>query len=159
MLSKQKKEEEMTARVGIDFGGVVVRNRKLVRGEDTGLAGFHKAEAAQAGVFEAFREIISICGGRVWIISKARPRMQARTQAWLDTVDFFSRTGLEADHVRFCLERQEKEAICRELEISHFIDDHVHVMQILRHTVPHLYFFREKDGERYCPPWATLVPN
>ena len=79
-------------RIGIDFGGVIVRNRKLVRDEDTGLAGSDKAAVAQDGVFDAIHEIIS----------KAGPRMQARTRAWLDTVDFFSRTGLEADHVRFC---------------------------------------------------------
>jgi hypothetical protein len=110
-------------------------------------------------VFDAIHKIISICEGRVWIISKAGPRMQARTRAWLDTVDFFSRTGLDVEHVRFCLERQEKEAICRELGISHFVDDHVHVMQILRHTVPHLYFFGEQGRKRFCPPWATFVSN
>ena len=146
-------------RVGIDYGGVIVRNRKLVRGEDTGLAGFHTPEAAQPGVFDAMREIISICDGHVWIVSKAGSRMQERTRAWLDTVDFFTRTGLDVDHVRFCFERQEKGAICRELGISHFVDDHVHVMQILRYSVPHLYFFREQGGERFCPPWATLVSD
>jgi len=73
-------------RIGIDFGGVIVRNRKLVRDEDTGLAGSDKAAVAQDGVFDAIHEIIS----------KAGPRMQARTRAWLDTVDFFSRTGLDA---------------------------------------------------------------
>ena len=146
-------------RIGIDFSGVIVRNRKLVRDEDTGLAGSDKAAVAQDGVFDAIHEIISICDGGVWIISKAGPRMQARTRAWLDTVDFFSHTGLDADHVRFCLKRQEKEVICRELEISHFVDDHVHVMQILRHTVPHLYFFAAQGRERFCPPWATSVSN
>ena len=153
------KEQQTAARVGIDFGGVIVRNRKLVRGEDTGLAGCDKAAVAQDGVFDAIHEIISICEGRVWIISKAGPRMQARTHAWLDTVDFFSRTGLDADHLRFCLNRQEKAVICRELEISHFVDDHVHVMQILRHTVPHLYFFGAQGRERFCPPWATCISN
>ena len=143
------KEQQAMTRIGIDFGGVIVRNRKLVRDEDTGLAGSDKAAVAQDGVFDAIHDIIS----------KAGPRMQARTRAWLDTVDFFSHTGLDADHVRFCLKRQEKEAICRELEISHFVDDHVHVMQILRHTVPHLYFYGAQGRERFCPPWATSVSN
>ena len=77
------KEQQAMTRIGIDFGGVIVRNRKLVRDEDTGLAGSDKAAVAQDGVFDAIHEIIS----------KAGPRMQARTRAWLDTVDFFSRTG------------------------------------------------------------------
>ena len=87
------KEQQAMTRIGIDFGGVIVRNRKLVRDEDTGLAGSDKAAVAQDGVFDAIHDIISICDGGVWIISKAGPRMQARTRAWLDTVDFFSRTG------------------------------------------------------------------
>ena len=89
----------MTAAVGIDFCGVIVRNRRLVRGEDTGLAGFRTPEATQPGVFDAIREIVSICDGHVWIVSKAGSRMQERTRAWLDTVDFFSRSGLDVEHL------------------------------------------------------------
>ena len=146
-------------RVGIDFGGVIVRNRKLVRGEDTGLAGFHTPEAAQPSVFDAMRGTISICDGHVWIVFKAGSRMQERTRAWLGAVDCFSRAGLDVEHLRFCQQREEKGAICRELGISHFVDGHVHVMQIFRYTVPHAYFFREQGGERFCPPWATSVSN
>ena len=152
-------DEKAMVRVGIDFGGVVVRNQKLVRGEDTGLADFHTPKVAQPGVFDAIREVVSICDGQVWIVSKAGSRMQERTRAWLRTVDFYSRTGLDIEHLRFCQEREEKGTICLELGVSHFVDDHVHVMQILRHTVPHLYFFREQGGEKFCPPWATLVSN
>jgi hypothetical protein len=68
--------------LSIDFGGVIVRNRKFVRGEDTGLTGFEKAEVAQDRMFVAMREIDSICDGQVWIISKASPRMQDRTLVW-----------------------------------------------------------------------------
>lgn len=149
----------MKACVGIDFGGVIVKNRKLSPNEDTGLVGTDKAEVAQDGVFEAIREIVLICDGLVWIVSKAGPRMQSRTREWLNAVDFFSRTGLDPYNIRFCLERQEKERICHELRIGHFIDDRIHVMQILRHTVPHLYLFGERGDERLCPPWATFVSD
>jgi len=147
----------MWPRVGIDFGGVIVKHRKRIQGEDTGVAVFEDAELAQDGVFDAIREIVSMSGGLVWIVSKAGPQMQARTRAWLDSVEFFSRTGLDSEHVRFCAERQDKESICRELRITHFVDDRVHVMQILRYAVPHLYLFGEQGGERFCPPWATFV--
>jgi hypothetical protein len=135
-------------RVGIDYGGVIVISRKLVRGEDTGLAGFYTPEAAQTGVFDAMREIISICDSDVWIVYKAGSRMQERTRAWLDTVDCFSRSGLDVEHLRFCQQWEEKGAICQELGIYHFVDGYVHVIQILRCTVPHVYFFREQGGER-----------
>jgi hypothetical protein len=85
--------------------------------------------------------------------------MRSRSLAWLRAVGFFARTGLADDHVRFCLEREGKEAICRELGISHFVDDRIHVMQILRHAVPHLYLFGGEEEERACPPWATFVSD
>jgi hypothetical protein len=110
-------------------------------------------------MFECVRAIAGACAGRIWIVSKAGPGMQARTLAWLHAVNFFARTDLKQDHVRFCLSRHEKETICRELEISHFLDDRVHVMQILRTAVPHLYLFGERGEERYCPPWATFVSS
>jgi hypothetical protein len=85
--------------------------------------------------------------------------MQERTLAWMQSVDFFSRTGVQPDHVCFCLQREDKGLICRELGISHFIDDRVHIMQILRGVVPHLCLFGEPGAERFCPPWATFATN
>lgn len=83
--------------------------------------------------------------------------MQERTLSWLQSVDFFSRTGVQPDHVRFCLQLEDKKTICRDLRITNFIDDRVHVMQILRGAVPHLCLFGEPQGERFCPPWATFA--
>jgi hypothetical protein len=34
--------------------------------------------------------------------------MQERTLSWFQSVDFCSRTGLQPDHVRFCLQREGK---------------------------------------------------
>ena len=147
----------MNARIGIDFGGVIVRNLHEVTGEDTSLQNSSGEQAARAGAFDAIRHLCSACDGQVWIVSKAGPRMQERTLTWLQSVDFFSRTGLEPDHVRFCLQREDKATVCRELEISHFIDDRVHVMQILRGVVPHICLFGEPGAERFCPPWASFA--
>ena len=69
--------------------------------------------------------------------------MQELTLSWLQSVDFFSRTDLQPDHVCFCLQREDKENICRGLRITHFIDDRVHIMQILRRVVPRLCLFGE----------------
>jgi hypothetical protein len=61
--------------------------------------------------------------------------------------------------VRFCLQREDKASICREVEIRHFIDDRVHVMQILRGVVPHLCLFGEPGAERLCPPWSFFASS
>jgi hypothetical protein len=145
--------------VGIDFGGVIVRRGGQTARDDTSLASSDGTEIAQDGVFDAIREIVALCEGKVWIVSKARPHMQSRTRAWLEAVDFYSRTGMDPEHVRFCLEREDKEHICRELGLTHFIDDRVQLMQILRRAVPHLFLFGEQEDERLCPRWATFVSS
>jgi hypothetical protein len=145
------------ARIGIDFGGVVVTAGGAGTRGDTSLAGAELEEVVQPGVFEAVRELVERCAGRVWIVSKARPHMQARSRGWLEAVDFHGRTGLPREHVRFCLEREDKAALCRELAVTHFVDDRVALMQILRGVVPHLYLFGDPRDARGCPPWATFV--
>jgi hypothetical protein len=149
----------MNARIGIDFGGVIVRNLHEDTGEDTSLQNSSGEQAAIDGALDAIRQLCSACNGQVWIVSKASPRMQERTLSWLQSVHFFSCTGLQPDHVRFCLQREDKATICRELEITHFIDDRVHVMQILRGVVPQLCLFGAPGAERFCPPWATFATN
>jgi hypothetical protein len=146
-------------RIGLDFGGVIVANHKAVPGEDTGLASSGHGQAAMPGAIHAVRELISLSGGQVWIISKAGPRMQARTLEWLEGTGFHGQTGLPVENVRFCLERTDKAELCRELGITHFVDDRVHVMQILRHVVPALFMFGDLGGERFCPPWAIYVSD
>ena len=132
-------------------------HRKDVLGEDTSLKGSDGYQVTRDGTFDAVRQIVTACDGRVWIVSKAGRRMQELTLAWLDAVDFYSRTGLKRDHVRFCLKREDKEKICRDLEINYFIDDRIHIMQILRYAVPNLYLFGDQGDKKFCPPWATFV--
>ena len=83
--------------------------------------------------------------------------MQAKTLAWLDAVDFYSRTGLDKSHVEFCLERRDKAVICQKLEITLFIDDRVPIMQILRSVVPNVHFYGEETAKGFCSPWAMFV--
>jgi len=144
--------EGKNARIRIDFDGVIVRNHHEDRGEDTSLNNSSGSEAARDGAVDAIRQLCFACDGRVWIDSKAGQRMQERSLSWLQSVDFFSRTGVQPDHVHFCLQRENRALICRELGISYFIDNRVHVMQILRGVVPHLCLFGEPGAERFCRP-------
>lgn len=146
-------------RVGLDFGGVIVRGHKGASGEDTKLKGEEGVEVLHPGALKAVARLVSARDGAVWIVSKAGPRTHARTLAWLGAVDFFSRTGLGAEHVQFCARREDKKAICTALGLTHFVDDRIHVMQILRGTVPHLYLFGASEDRRYCLPWATFVQS
>lgn len=149
----------MGIRIGLDFGGVIVKFRDRSAREDTSLNGTDGIEIAHDGVLDGINAMVSQTGGSVWIVSKAGPKMQETTRNWLDSVDFFSQTGMARENLRFCLERSEKEGICKSLDISHFVDDRVHIMQILRHCVPHLFLFGPEENRRFCPPWASFVTN
>lgn len=149
----------MDIRIGLDFGGVIVKAHGSNASEDTTIVAGHRMEAVQDGAINGIKTMVSITGGAVWIVSKAGPKMQQVTREWLDAIDFYSKTGIARDHLHFCHERPQKEAICKSLNITHFVDDRLHIMQILRHCVPNLFLFGTEENKRFCPPWASFVLN
>ena len=136
-------EREM--RLGIDIGRVIIDGPHHPGGGDT--AFFHGDEATMLatpevpGAAEAIARLVTRFGGRVWLVSKCGPRIQARTLRWLDGHDLYGRTGLPREHVRFCRRRADKRAHCAELGLTHFVDDHPEVHQAIRGVVEHQYFF------------------
>ncbi len=85
--------------------------------------------------------------------------MERHTRDWLHASDFYQTTGLSPEHVRFCRERAGKRPICDELPITHFADDRINLMQILRETVPHLYRFAAESERRFTLRFATHVSS
>jgi hypothetical protein len=58
--------------------------------------------------------------------------------------------------VRFCLKRPEKAVHCRELQITHFIDDRTDVLEAMLGVVPNLYLFGPQADR---PPGMVHVPG
>lgn len=145
--------------LGIDFGGVIVPLLDGTRGRDTQFAERFLSTVPNPGAFQAIASLAQAFGGRVWIVSKAGERTEAITRQWLRAHAFFNETGVDGIHLRFCRERIQKRVVCEELGVSHFVDDRVHVMQILRGTVPHLYHFGAPAAGRTACPWATPVAD
>lgn len=100
--------------------------------------------------------------GRVYLVSKAGWRTAETTRRWLAHIDFFGRTGLSAAHVHFVPKRPDKAPVCEQLGVTHFIDDHVDVLQHLG-SVPFRYLFtggiRPDKVPRNAPSWATVVED
>jgi len=140
-------------RLGVDIGRVIIHGD----GPDTSFVGGSEADALKApalsGAFEALARLNTFFDGRVWLVSKCGPRIQARTRAWLGEHRFFACTGIAPDHVHFCRERPEKAAICRNLGITCFVDDRVDVLEAMRGIVPHRFLF----GARSAPA-VEIVP-
>lgn len=79
----------------------------------------------------------------IWIVSKCGPRVQELTLGWLEVLDFWNKTGVPRENIRFCLKYWEKGPICKELGITHFIDDRPKVLDCLT-TVDICYAFNPK---------------
>ena len=154
----------MVPALGIDIGRVIIDGPADSR-RDTGF--FHGDEAAMLatpempGAFDTIRRLVDRFDGRVWLVSKCGPRVEARTGRWLQARDFFARTGVPPEHVRFCRRRAEKRAHCVALGLTHFVDDHPDVHAAIRGAVRHQYFFgpqREPvpDYGEAAPTWADV---
>lgn len=138
-------------RLGIDFGGVIVPAANFGALEKSSILHPDPEVALKTGplpgAIESVGQLVAALEGRVWIVSKAFPRTEARTLQWMSHWNFFGATGMCPDQVRFCRERGRKRDHCKELGITHFIDDRLDIMQILKGQVDHLFLFGPKRGD------------
>jgi hypothetical protein len=132
---------EREPRLGIDIGRVII------------IDGWQEVP----GAVDAIARLVPVFGGRVWLVSKCGPRMRELTLRWLAAHDFHRRSGVPADHVRFCRTRPEKRGYCVELRLTHFVDDHPEVHAAIRGTVDHQYLFG--PPRRPVPPYAEAAPT
>ncbi|HEX6454015.1 MAG TPA: hypothetical protein VF060_31700 [Trebonia sp.] len=153
--------ESREPRLGIDIGNVIINGPAHPGGGDT--AFFQGDEATMIatpemdGAAAAIGRLTALLDGRVWLVSKCGPRVQARTLSWLEGHDFYQRTGLPRDHVRFCRTRPEKRPHCEELGLAHFVDDHPEVHEAIRGAVSHQYFFGPQA--KPVPSWGICAPT
>jgi hypothetical protein len=153
-------------RLGIDIGRVLIAPDGGGSADTSFIGGKLAAALATppyAGMFDAVPELVRLFGGAVWLVSKCGPSVQEKSRRWLDHHDFHRRTGIPRDHVRFCLQRPQKADHCRELGLTHFIDDRADVLRHLAGLVPHRYLFgpqREaatQAGVTPCIDWPTAL--
>jgi hypothetical protein len=132
-------------RLGVDIGRVIINGPAHPAGGDTaffeGDEDTMLATPEMDGAVPAIARLARLFDGRVWLVSKCGPRVQARTLGWLGGHDFYRRTGLPAEHVVFCRTRPDKRVHCQDLGLTHFVDDHPEVHAAIRGTVDHQYFF------------------
>jgi hypothetical protein len=148
-------------RLGVDFGRVINEGSAEPGGDDTTFlsGGFDEAMRTpeMPGLYDVLPGLVARFEGRVWIVSKCGERIQERTSQWLDHHNFWTRTGISPDHVRFCRQRPEKAIHCKQLAITHFIDDRRDVLGHLRGLVDHLYLFGPQKLP--APDWVEATPT
>jgi hypothetical protein len=146
--------------LGIDFGGVIHGVTYRPDGPDTFLEGTLDealATPAMPGALEALARLNKLFDARVWVVSKCGPRVQSRTEQWLDHNNFFTQTGIERSHVSFCRQRPDKAPRCAELGITHFVDDRADILESMVGIVEHLFMFASRGGE--TPPGARRAED
>ncbi|WP_326558490.1 hypothetical protein [Micromonospora sp. NBC_01796] len=148
-------------RLGIDIGRVIIDGTAHPGGGDT--AFFSGDEATMLATpempdaIEVIARLVIRFHGRVWLVSKCGPRVQDRTLRWLAGHDFYRRTGLAPDRVRFCRRRTDKRVHCLELALTHFVDDHPEVHAAIHGAVVHQYFFGPQ--RRPVPGYGQPTPT
>jgi hypothetical protein len=156
-------DAERQPRLGIDIG------RVLIAGDGVGDTSFFGRSEADAmltpevpGALAAVARLVPRFEGRVWLVSKCGARIRERSRAWLRHHDFFALTRVREEDMHFCRERSEKAEICARLEITHFVDDRLDVLEAMRALVPHRFLFGASseyvtpDGEIATPTWAHV---
>ena len=111
------------------------------------------------GAVAAIARLVIRFNAQVWLVSKCGPRIQARTRRWLDAHDFYRRTRLAPDHLRFCRTRRDKRLHCQDLALTHFVDDDPQVHAAIHDTIDHQYFFGPQrrpvpDYGQHTPTWT-----
>jgi len=133
-------------RLGIDVGGVII-DRKRNDSSDTSLFGPNYLQAhAVPGAFQTILKLREIFGGQVYIVSKCGHNIERKTREWMEANHFHDLTGVPKENLRFCRSRADKAPICKELEITHFVDDKLEVLSYLE-TVANRYLFDPNLGE------------
>ncbi len=141
-------DREMTLKprpiVGIDIGGVIIS-----RSNDNADTSFFGSNYLQsAAVDDAFNSIARFAqaGCEVHLVSKCGANTERKTKEWLAYHDFFGITSVGESDVHFCRERKDKAVICRNLGVTHFVDDRLEVLSYLD-SVKYLYLFNSVEAE------------
>ena len=137
-------------KLGIDVGRVLISPGDGSKPDTSFIGGSLEdalATPAYDGMFEVVPGLVSQFQGLVWVVSKCGKRVQEKTLQWLEHHHFYERTGIDRGNVRFCLKRPEKAIHCRDLGITHFIDDRIDVLEAMVGTVPNLYLFGPQKAQ------------
>ena len=146
--------------LGVDIGGVIID--KANDGTDTSF--FSENFLATTPVSEAFETLRDLVAQRfkqrVHLVSKCGGKVEEKTRRWMHHRSFHAFTGIASARMHFCRRREDKAGICRELGITHFIDDKLEVLSYLVDSVPHLYLFQGSPNEvrRYASVLPRVTP-
>lgn len=145
--------------LGIDIGRVLMCPAADDGSPDTSFLTGSVEEAlatpAAPGMWEVVPRLVTLFGGRVWLVSKCGSRISQLTAQWLAHHRFFERTGISSANLRFCRKRPEKAQIAAQLGLTHFIDDRIDVLAAMGTVGNRVLFGTQTEA---IPTWAIHLP-
>lgn len=110
---------------------------------------------AVTGALEAIPALVDLFGHRVFIVSKAGPKIASLTRQWLGIRGAVGPEGIDPASVHFVRKRPDKHPVCEQLGVTHFVDDRLDVLQHLA-SVERRYLFTGGLGQHEPP---ATVPD
>ncbi|MEK7211914.1 MAG: hypothetical protein AAB731_04735, partial [Patescibacteria group bacterium] len=111
----------MIEKLGVDIGRVIIDRPRDAPRAQTGDALL--ADVVPDAIISLHRLATERFHDRIFLVSKCGARRQEETLLWLIKSRFYDLTGIWPSHTYFCRQRHEKADICRNLGITHFVDD------------------------------------
>ena len=129
-------------RIGIDIGGVIIDRVKNGHYDTSFKVADYTATPAVEDSFSVIKEITELYRPEnVFLVSVCDENTEQKTNEWLIGNQFYALTNLLPANVYNCRKRAHKAVIASKLELTHFIDDRLDVLEYMRTTVPNLYLF------------------
>jgi hypothetical protein len=135
--------------LGIDIGNVIINHRLTDKDDKTLHEERYSTIPATEGVFDAVSRELNDkkFHGNIFLISKCTPWAQEKILTWLKDNDFYAKTGVKPENIFFCRERSEKDKICKDNNITYFVDDRLEVLSHMVETVPHMFLYKPDQSE------------
>ena len=155
--------------LGIDIGNVIINHRLTDKDDKTLHEERYSTIPVSEGAFDAIKKLNDDkFHGNIFLISKCTPWAQEKILAWLKDNNFYEKTGVKPENVFFCRKRSEKDKICKDNNITYFIDDRLEVLSHMIETVPHMFLYQPNQSEidefkQFLPKvtkvesWADIV--
>jgi len=136
-----------TQALGVDIGNVIINNRLSDPNDKTLYEERYSTIPATEGVFDALKTLNDYFKGEVYLISKCSEWAQEKILIWLKDNNFYVLTGISPENIYFVRERNEKDVVCRKLNITHFVDDRLEVLSHMIESTPNLFLFQPNQKE------------
>ena len=134
--------------LGVDLGNVIIDHVGFGTTPEFFRTGDYNIISPVPGVFNALRQLHERCfGSNMFVAYNATNIADQKIVSWLESRDFFNKTGIPKHKVRRTRNGRNKWSICKFYRATHFVDDRLEVLSHLVGKVESLYLFRPQAQE------------